>query len=142
VKTPIELADIRRDDLIRVEQENGTAHEYRALKDAHRAYWGHHYLLDRPTPPVQLPTEPTLGWLENVYGARILRRWFRGEGVAEAFDGDRWNFTKEVIAFTPAVAVPKAALDELQANHDCSGPLSCLRGHVDDFLAAVDEANA
>lgn len=147
MKRPIEPADIRKGDLIRWEQEPSLvseyAIEYRATEDGYfQSVTGQHYLLDRPTPPVELPTEPTLGWLENVYGARILKHWFRGEGVAEAFDGDRWNFTKEVIAFTPAVAVPKAALDELQANHDCSGPLSCLRGHVDDFLAAVDEANA
>ncbi len=148
MKRPIEPADIRKGDLIRWEQEPSLiseyAIEYRATEPGYfQSVTGQHYLIDRrPSPPVELPTEPTLGWLENVYGARILKHWFRGEGVAEAFDGDRWNFTKEVIAFTPAVAVPKAALDELQANHDCSGPLSCLRGHVDDFLAAVDEANA
>ena len=146
MKRPIEPADIRAGDLIRCEwKESDAAEEWRSPVDA-GSTWDpanvDHFLLDRPSPPVELPTEPTLGWLENVYGARILKHWFRGEGVAEAFDGDRWNFTKEVIAFTPAVAVPKAALDELQANHDCSGPLSCLRGHVDDFLAAVDEANA
>ena len=114
VKRPIEPADIRKGDLIRWEQEPSLvseyAIEYRATEDGYfQSVTGQHYLLDRPSPPVELPTEPTLGWLENVYGARILKHWFRGEGVAEAFDGDRWNFTKEVIAFTPAVAVPKAA---------------------------------
>lgn len=141
MKTPIELADIRRDDLIRVEQENGTAHEYRALKDAHRAYWGHHYLLDRPTPPVQLPTEPTLGWVNG--------DWQSGPRLAVwMVDGPKWikpvdnktdehgaTYAPSVAAFTPAVAVPKAALDKLRKAENV------VRG-VNDFLTAVDEANA
>jgi hypothetical protein len=148
MKRPIEPADIRKGDLIRWEQEPSLiseyAIEYRATEDGYfQSVTGQHYLLDRPSPPVELPTEPTLGWLENVYGARILKHWFRGEGVAEAFDGDRWNFTKEVIAFTPAVGVPKVALDELRGALLVYLPTAeDVISEVADFLAAVDEANA
>lgn len=150
MKRPIEPADIRAGDLIRCEWPNDSASEWRS-KTSGPAGWNaervSYFLLDRPTPPVELPTEPTLGWLENVYGARILKHWFRGEGVAEAFDGDRWNFTKEVIGFTPAVAVPEAALDELRGVlAECSGKVEDEWPHmpraVERFLAAVDEANA
>ena len=155
MKRPIEASEIRKGDMVRAERlpaEDGLplAIEYHAtyagdsrfnIEDDPR-----YFLLDRPTPPVELPTEPTLGWLNN--SPHLLAIWkdcsegavrppcVRPVSVPTPFDDGH------ITAFTPAVAVPKAALEELQANHDCSGPLSCLRGHVDDFLAAVDEANA
>lgn len=148
MKRPIEPADIRKGDLIRWEQEPSLvseyAIEYRATEDGYfQSVTGQHYLLDRPTPPVELPTEPTLGWLNDA--PYLLAVWYPREvlGTAGVAQIEQTPFSADHIrAFTPAAAVPKAALDELQANHDCSGPLSCLRGHVDDFLAAVDEANA
>lgn len=110
-----------------------------------------HYLLDRPKPAVELPTEPTLGWLkwyagEESSGLGIERTglgiyWVIEGGVTDSGGGGMWPM-KDVTAFTPATAVPTAALDELRRNHDCSGPLSCLREHVDTFLAAVDEAQS
>lgn len=75
MKEPIEIADIRKGDLIRFEPKPpvdfiASAIEYVASYD--KAAWrdsedvpSQHYLLDRPTPPVELPTEP--GWYVDRY---------------------------------------------------------------------------
>ena len=153
MKRPIEPADIRAGDLIRCEwKESDAAEEWRSPVDA-GSTWDpakvDHFLLDRPTPPVELPTEPTLGWI-YANDERTLAL----VGVRKPGDPDYdspiyirleptggWDRVKEISAFTSATAVPTDALDQLRGLADCSGPLSCLRRHVEVFLAAVDEAN-
>lgn len=68
MKEPIEIADIRKGDLIRFEYDDKeSAHEYRAnFKCEMWGDRGQHFLLERPTPPVTLPTEP------GMYRAFIL----------------------------------------------------------------------
>ena len=62
-KTPIEPKYIRKGDTIRAEYDftstyGQSAHEYVAGSNSQGwATDGHHYLLDRPKPPVVLPTE-------------------------------------------------------------------------------------
>jgi hypothetical protein len=64
VSTPIQPEDIRKGDLIRLEHtkpEHTHAVEYRAAFPGERNYSGaevRYFLLDRPKPPVVLPTEP------------------------------------------------------------------------------------
>lgn len=61
MKEPIEVKDIRKGDVIRFEYPTTrSAHEYRANFDRESWGAGQHFLLERPTPPVKLPTEP--GW--------------------------------------------------------------------------------
>ena len=63
-KTPIEPGDIRKGDLIRKEYRvplgAKTAFEYLAGSngDSYASDRGNYFLLDRPKPPVVLPTEP------------------------------------------------------------------------------------
>ncbi len=161
MKRPIEPADIRKGDLIRWEQEPSLvseyAIEYRATEDGYfQSVTGQHYLLDRPTPPVELPTEPTYGVLEWTAGPntanpgesrRVAATWklspyvsgyYRPEGrptQIHAVDFGMYIPLGRVTAFTPAVAVPMAALNKLRKAENV------VRG-VNDFLAAVDEANA
>lgn len=61
MKEPIEIADIREGDLIRWEHGE-SVHRWRARYDgeSYLSSIGQHFLLERPTPPVKLPTEP--GW--------------------------------------------------------------------------------
>ena len=93
MKQPIEPSEIRKGDLIRWEDDrpagdsNGIgAIEFTAKSDGYE--WrenGAHYLLDRPNPVVELPSEPTLGWLTARTSAigetprRDLARWHRHE---------------------------------------------------------------
>jgi hypothetical protein len=107
------------------------------------------YLLDRPTPPVELPTEPKLGWITQVgMPGRRLGRFSSGtpehefegpivaaeRGAAGMRDINR-HF--RVTAFTPATAVPTEALDELRRRNAIYTGFDL----VNTFLAAVDEAN-
>lgn len=65
-KIPIAVSSIRKGDTIRFEYEQSKvsgsfAGEYIALMDNMKwGDYGQHYLLNRPEPPVVLPTEP--GW--------------------------------------------------------------------------------
>jgi hypothetical protein len=129
MKRPIELDAILAGDLIRYESGE-IAHEWRAQNKGHgfHARAGQHYLLDRPEPAVELPTEPTLGTVTWKYhdSAHVQQEtalWnptpdglcFRSESssIPVAF----------VIDFTPirtladdATAVPTKALDELRGS--------------------------
>ena len=65
-RTPIEPSEIRKGDLIRVEWPDDNSREYRASRDGDNNIFGgtsRFFLLDRPAPAVELPTEPTLGWV-------------------------------------------------------------------------------
>lgn len=163
MKEPIKPEDIRKGDLIRWEWRQPlpgieTAIEYTAFRDA-GSYSpivdvGQHYLLDRPTPAALLPTEPTLGWVEQDYpslvGRRLLGVFACGENdrLSEqpAMDefghrGKKVNQVYRVAAFTPATAVPTEALDEFRrVFENTAGSLSEQLAAGDRFLAAVDKA--
>lgn len=159
MKTPIEPSQIRKGDLIRKEYEVGNgelALEYRATGDAHgKGGPGQHFPLDRPKPAVELPTEPTLGWL-TYSGSQTFGRFRAGDisesdyatskdapvavGVSER--GKKVNVMFGATSFIPATAVPTEALDDLRevlrlADDDFTDV------EADDlraFLAAVDKA--
>jgi hypothetical protein len=143
MKTPTKPEDIKKGDLIRYEHAEDsvgafTAVEFLAEFDGRgylpKSLGGQHFLLDRPTPPVELPTEECLGWVESD-GVAFLGLWDGGEYVDEVtgrLEQDTVH-RDHVTAFTPAAAVPKSALDELRA-----GPRWMT---VETFLAAVDAAN-
>lgn len=76
-------------------------------------------------PVVELPSEPMLGWLGvtdtgSLHGktpGNVLGIW---QDKAKSIDGGpvgTWSH-EYVTAFTPATAVPTAALDELRAAHE------------------------
>jgi hypothetical protein len=135
MKRPIEPSEIRTGDLIRREIGD-SAQEWR-VGATWKAPWrphGTYYLLDRPTPPVELPKEPTLGWATWGSEGNILAVWDlygpadTSAGELRAVDscgcragGD----PSKVTAFTQAVAVPKSALDELR-RYFASIPLGVL----------------
>lgn len=143
MKTLIAPRDIRKGDLIRFEYADGRstdrAKEYVASGDGvgdGRGPVGTYYLLDRPVPPVDLPTEPTLGWLTLPGGRALETVWTSNDKASlhRALGGS--VDVANVTAFTPATAVPTAALDELRKHTPGWSTAS-----VTTFLAAVDEAN-
>lgn len=144
MKTPINPLHIRRHDLIRVEQEAEKAHEYRATENAQRDGWGHYFLLERPaTPPLELPSVPTLGWASANFDTRLIATTGDGHGGTDINDGGYVD-SKYITAFTPAVAVPASALDELRLYVTGLDDLPILRSAeraAARFLAAVDAAN-
>ena len=98
------------------------------------------YLLDRPTPAVELPISGDhLGWLTH-----------QGHTTCAAFNF--WEFRprvedisfgaisrQSIDAWVPATAVPTAALDALRWSW---GRMEALTGgNIRDFLADVDAAN-
>lgn len=102
------------------------------------------FLLDRPTPPVALPTEPTLGWLSTDSMHRRLGIYETPPEIPDAITDNAaagyWE-ASDVTTFIPATAVPASALDTLRHMHaggDEYGASKC--GWVADFLAAVDNA--
>lgn len=154
MKRAIEVREIRKGDLIRWEGEHGNtiAHEYRATAAGHK--WspadGTYFLLDRPTPPVELPKTPQLGWLgvtddgtferkpASVLGIWQDRRYSINGGVSGT-----WSH-EFVTAFEPATAVPTEALDDLRryrASLARSG-LTRTPRHIDAFLAAIEAAGS
>lgn len=151
MKTPIKPEDIRKGDAIRYEPDVPgvvIAQEYRAVRDGHsylpQALGGQHYLLDRPAPKVELPETPTLGW-GTWSGGPYLAVWQSNGAKLLAVDdhGERDGDAGYIESFTEAVAVPKAALDELReaAWPQPYPPTHHYRTALRTFLAAVDEAN-
>lgn len=158
MKTPIKPEDIRKGDLIRWERGGDSppqafvAAEYHAQFDgeARRNYDGQHYLLNRPSP--KLPDTPTLGWAEwTPDWGRYLAVWEkRGKDLVPSADRPvtSGRINNEFLNFTEAVAVPKAALDELRDDrkraarytHDTVSR-DAFMDAINDFLAAVDKAN-
>ena len=104
-------------------------------------------LVDRPIPNVELPTEPTLGWLDSTGNDHALGIWRRAYLTGgNGFDNSRGDghnaLSAEITAFTPATAVPTDALDELREKYEIGHGLTLIRrGSVSTFLAAVDAAN-
>lgn len=156
-KTPIDPSEIRAGDLIRWEPGAGVMSNYRAVEykagcdGQQQQSNGSYYLLDRPTPPVSLPTEPTLGWLTWFAGEEssglgahrtllgIYHRMGNGDITDEAAAG-AWG-PQDVIAFTRATAVPIEALDRLRSDVADWPPMS-PNSVLGRFLAAVDEATS
>jgi len=152
-KTPIKPGDIRKDDLIRWEADanyggQNRAIEYRACKDGDQTFAaGQYYLLDRPTPAVELPTEPTLGWVaweeRGFFGGarrRAFGTWRADSDVVRDLDQHgRAVRADSVTAFTPAIAVPRDAYEALASTS--TSDLDALRRAVHAFLDATDKAN-
>jgi hypothetical protein len=159
VKTPIEPSRIRKGDLIRFEFEDDRAIEIRVAFDADRSHPSaiRRYLLDRLEPPVELPTEPTLGWAtffgdtalatfvvdgEHLESRVAFNNRAEGPGIAGVFATKTSNLT----AFTPATAVPTEAIDHLRRDIQrdegdrTDGWTSAyrLRRLIDKFLAAIE----
>ena len=162
MKRPIEASEIRKGDLIRLEFDaDEAATEYRAVKDREGMAQGvygpttyiagasRRYLLDRPEPAVELPPEPTLGWLSGPEISPLLDMWHEeivtdrgptaGRYVAGEITGT-FALDSEVTAFTPATAVPTDALDELRGFlvHSATGK---SLDQIRDFLTCVRAAN-
>lgn len=160
MKQPIEPSDIRVGDLIRSEARGDSfggsvplvASEWIATADEIGGDYNsvRLYLLDRPEPAVELPTESTLGWLSvesRGVGWRRLAHWnfprISMDGATHAQNEWGVNVVVDIDtknpAFVAATAVPTAALDELRAaegNFFRSETQVAIR----KFLAAIDEA--
>lgn len=159
MKRPIKPSEIRQGDLIRWEAGDNlpypgyAAVEITADRDGMgMSNVGQHYLLDRPTPPVQLPEKPTLGWVTSPSRGGVDLDFWRyrgpgdraGEGAWAGIDPDgtpRGYGMKNITAFVPATAVPAEALDELR-NAAAEWSLLDPNSIVGKFLAAVDAAGA
>ncbi|KQP83775.1 hypothetical protein [Aeromicrobium sp. Leaf291] len=154
MKEPIKPEDIREGDLIRWESEDepDRANEYRAKGPVIKVP-GRHYLLDRPTPAVDLPTDEALGWATvrapHWTSDTVLLRHWEVEGSHLRCAVAPMYLVDHITAFTPAVAVPKAALDELRTGwaeayrigENLDDLFDNLTAAVRAFLAAVDAAN-
>ena len=140
--------DVREGDQIRVVIEVGESisFQYEAEHDGDDGGVAgsavSRYLVRR-SPAVDLPTEPTLGWLTSKYGGSVLGTWERqrltgGPGVSVTRSGMR-ALLPEITGFTRAVAVPAVALDDLRSGviNDFDAAVRLIA----DFLAAVDKAN-
>jgi hypothetical protein len=147
-KTPIKPEDIRKGDLIRFEYANipGKASEYIAMGDEIPTYnAGHHFLLDRPKPTVDLPTKPTLGFISSgtVPTSTVGMWWVDPNDPSFVIRDGSFRLADDITAFVPATAVPAEALDELRAV--ASGRRGCpdvaAPGAITTFLAAVDEVS-
>ena len=166
-RVEIDWEDIERGDSIRVENKRrrkGLAFsvEYVASYDGFNWYedsgYGHtYYLLERPTPAVELPDVPTLGWLSVENAEPILGRWrsyepnFRRDDGTEykcALQDERDIERDRVTGFAEAVVVPLAVLDKLRSehadrtlpNHDCDKSNHVMMPTC-AFLTAVDNAS-
>lgn len=153
----IKPEDIRVGDLIRWEaSDSEQAFEWRVpamtTEDWPARYRGGRcFLLNRPKPPLELPTDQALGWVDWRTGSGVnkteLTLWDPASGYAVRADRVQVA-AKKIHDFTPAVAVPKAALDELrewrEALRETNGinamPTPAVR-RIDTFLAAVGAAN-
>lgn len=158
----IKPADIREGDLIRWEHsDSDAACEWRQTRHGraeHRP--GTYFLINRPTPPVELPTEPAFGWVEHADNRRRLGRFFESAPTHPA-DGEHVvseigsasrkviNRLFRVTAFTPATAVPTESLDALRDAHNAANRTTGWQKDSDirhdamlTFLADVDRANS
>lgn len=153
MKTPIAFEDIRVGDKVEVEWDEPapisgfTFVRLVATCDGQRPNRAARaFLLDRPAPAVELPTEPTLGWLTLeatgffAGSSTSLETVWLNDAKTGLIHAGRTALTNvdRVKDFTPATAVPTSALDELRANYmDTSKSLAKITG---DFLDAIDAA--
>jgi hypothetical protein len=99
-----------------------------------------YYVDELTTPPVDLPTEPTLGWAVANFGPRLVMTPRTGRKAMDVRDSDLvdWDL---VTAFTPVAAVPTEALDELrEIAGRCNATYPKYEQAIHDFLDAVDKA--
>lgn len=145
----INPADIREGDLIRKEYDreiaNGeTALEYRATSDGHgKGGHGTHFLINRPTPPVELPETPTLGRLswdcDGQRGSEVAEWMAHKDGV---FGGSSRVPAKGVTEFIPGTFVPAESLDALRDALQAQASKTPYRLAIETFLADVNKANS
>ncbi len=153
MKRPIDRAEIRKGDAVRIEYRDNdallagvTAREYKAGHDCDAGLTEGrplaYFLLDRPEPAVELPTEGLhLGWLTHDGQADLLVFSFNRPGHIE--DASYGSISRPTVqAWVPAVAVPKAALDALRFRKDGGFFRIPDDAAITNFLTAVDEANA
>lgn len=153
MREPIKPEDIREGDLVRrepLDTRSLRAVEYVALKDGYTHGLSDSerdvfYLLDRPTPAVDLPTDEALGWATvrapHWTSDTVLLRHWEVEGSHLRCAVAPMYLVDYITSFTPAVAVPKAALDELRRDHSADLFEIDLDTAVVKFLAAIDAAN-
>ena len=145
-RTPIEPSEIRSGDLVRKElvghPANYQAIEFIANVDGKAPDDGStYYLLDRQKPAVELPTEPTWGWLTTRESARSLGLWSSDQDCVHSVPLPSVRRVREkATAFIPATAVPTEALQEfrswwMQAN---VGDIADTR--IGDLLDAIEKA--
>lgn len=145
--TPIDPSEIRVGDLIRGESNirPGNAVEWRAQIDKDLNGWNPRsfdfFLLDRPAPAVEMPTEPTLGWVTFEDGEHLFGRWWlKSTALIGEVLGERQDqyIPRHVTAFTPTTVVPTDALDRLR-KHLADSFTPCPAAEA--LLNAVDSAN-
>lgn len=145
-RTPIEPSEIRKGDLIRCEWPDDNSREYRASRDGDNNIYGgtsRFFLLDRPTPAIELPVQPSLGWLTwrdgmAVSDATELGLWRTFHSPTTIACGDTSVPQSIVTAFTPATAVPTEALTRLRNQKGRDGLGATTTQALADFLTAVD----
>lgn len=163
----IKPAGIKAGDTIRFEGTSPTrAHEWIAVADRHIPSYsgtqacggvGHYLLINRPAPPVVLPTEPTLGTLRWKSDTSDLDHsetgiWYTRDGGAQVRSESTGIPTRFVTAFTPVrvladdeTAVKTSALNRLRdedarafdAPNDAKNAIR--RDAIDKFFTAVAE---
>ncbi|MFI5426099.1 hypothetical protein [Aeromicrobium sp. UC242_57] len=159
-RTPIAYDRIQVGDTVEAESNGMTTRFAIRRVDGNRVYadtddaflyadlnaW---FLINRPTLPVTLPTEPTLGWVTCaplITGPpqRHLGVTFDAGSCVRLARCDSTIKADRVTAFTPASAVPTEALGELRKYRDSLDPepMTPAVRRIDKFLTAVTEANS
>ncbi|GAA0189650.1 hypothetical protein GCM10008944_01280 [Cytobacillus oceanisediminis] len=117
-RTPIEPSEIRKGDLIRWENPWKDAVlravEYRAdMPGIGWANGGHHFLLDRPDPLADFPTDRTVGIVLFADGSYRSGAVLVDAGRDLWVDGERVPSARAPHRFIPGEIVSTAALDAL-----------------------------
>lgn len=149
----IKPADIREGDHVRWEHsDSDAACEWRQSehpRSEHRP--GTYFLMSRPTPPVELPTEKSLGRLTWYVGEESsglgLHRSHMGlfyphrDGLT---DNENFGYYKasRIISWEPMTAVPTESLDALRKTLSTVKESGERREDIATFLADVDRANS
>lgn len=162
--TEIDPAEIRRGDTIRCEYASTArtgfdAVEYVATKDGtgKSTVVATYYLIDRPTPPIELPTKPTLGWARVENGVRAVGIWstythrynLSDQETVYLINPEREFAVSDVVEFIPGTLVPTSALDALRkaeritqtTKGDDTKRNYQRKDAILAFLADVDSAN-
>lgn len=159
MREPITPTEIREGDIVRAEEEDGRAWEWRASQDGDldgldpsTAF----FLVERPVrPETPVPTTPTLGWItiddpEAVAaGPGELGVWsqydyrFGLDGVGRSvIQWEREIQAAHVAGFTPAIAIPADVADALAKSlaslHEASAVNLDLWPEAAAFVTAVE----
>lgn len=145
MKTPIEVSEIRAGDKILATYKVFDAeYEVTYISSADRSPWKSkrevdmgsevkHFLLDRPKPPVDLPTEPSLGWADGQLGF-----WNEWKGTLNGrFANGHVSQAPRPDNYVAATAVPTSVLKALKDAWPWDAPTPVAK-----FLAAVDDTEA